>query len=244
MALHPETHTPVCGTQSSPCVHHPPQAPSSWHGRWHSLNSQPALGTRGVVQAPLQPAQDSILYSYIKFPTIKYTTDAEQAVPGCWVPHPPGSTPQGEPKSQQGQCWSISLNPKPWADPALPRWLTSEQGLLCLLLFPAGKKKITTKILPGHGHETAEWRQAFSQPQAAAGAAFTLSRSAEACARLLWFKRLQLHPWCFSGPHLIPRNRELKEFVEFLWLLACLQWSGALAEGSPNSPTPALVWLG
>lgn len=106
------------------------------------------------------------------------------------------------------------------------------------------KKKITTKILPGHGHETAEWQQAFSQPQAATGAAFTLSRSAEACARLLWFKRLQLHPWCFSGPHLIPRNRELKEFVEFLWLLACLQWSGALAEGSPNSPTPALVWLG
>lgn len=59
-------------------------------------------GHEGWCKPPLQPAQDSILYSYIKFPTIKYTDDAEQAVPGSWVPHPRGSTPKGNQKPSKG----------------------------------------------------------------------------------------------------------------------------------------------
>lgn len=47
-----------------------------------------------------------------------------------------------------------------------------------------------------------------------------------------------LHPLYVSGPHLIPGKGGLEEFMEFLWLLACLQGRLSLAVGSPNSPIP------
>lgn len=44
-----------------------------------------------------------------------------------------------------------------------------------------------------------------------------------------------MHPLHVSGPHLIPGKGGLEEFVEFLWLLACLQQTVS-GSGFPKQP--------